>query len=101
MNAQAQRVDVLAGMDTVDACLHSLRMDAEVKAMHINRFTEVRTAVAELIQRDKAQREALEICEQWFVKHSPTAPLIGGQGDAEHPMLTMIRAALAGGCDHG
>lgn len=38
--------------------------------------------------------EALRTCEKWFVKHSPTAPLIGGLGDAEHPMLTCIRAAL-------
>jgi hypothetical protein len=39
--------------------------------------------------------EALRTCEKWFAKHSPTAPLIGGFGDAEHPMLTFIRAALA------
>lgn len=38
--------------------------------------------------------DALRTCEKWFVKHSPTAPLIGGFGDAEHPMLTCIRAAL-------
>lgn len=38
--------------------------------------------------------ETLRTCEKWFVKHSPTAPLIGGFGDAEHPMLTFIRAAL-------
>ena len=43
-------VDVLAVMDTVDACLHSLRMDSEVKAQHIARFTEARAAVAELIE---------------------------------------------------
>jgi hypothetical protein len=35
---------------------------------------------------------ALGTCESWFAKHSPTAPLIGGFGDAEHPMLTYIRA---------
>jgi len=40
-------------------------------------------------------REALETCESWFTKHSPTAPLIGGFGDAEHPMITFIRAALS------
>jgi len=35
---------------------------------------------------------ALGTCERWFAKHSPIAPLIGGFGDAEHPMLTFIRA---------
>jgi hypothetical protein len=37
---------------------------------------------------------ALECCERWFEKHSPTAELIDGT-TAEHPMLTSIRAALA------
>ncbi|MFT8234113.1 hypothetical protein ACLNBI_21500 [Pseudomonas guariconensis] len=48
------------------------------------------------VERDDATLiDALRTCEKWFVKHSPTAPLIGGFGDAEHPMLTYIRAALA------
>ncbi|RRV76595.1 hypothetical protein [Pseudomonas sp. p99-361] len=43
---------------------------------------------------DETLIDALRTCETWFIKHSPTAPLIGGFGDAEHPMLTCIRAAL-------
>lgn len=43
---------------------------------------------------DETLIDALRTCEKWFIKHSPTAPLIGGFGDAEHPMLTCIRAAL-------
>src|SRR5690606_27108027 len=39
--------------------------------------------------------EALECCETWFSKHSPTAPLINGHGDAEHPMMACVREALA------
>lgn len=54
-----------------------------------------RATVAELIERDMVWRDVLETCERWFAKHSPTAPLINGIGEAEHPMLTMIRAALA------
>lgn len=47
------------------------------------------------VERDEdVLTETLRTCEKWFVKHSPTAPLIGGFGDAEHPMLTCIRAAL-------
>lgn len=45
-------------------------------------------------RNDATLIDALLTCEKWFVKHSPTAPLIGGFGDAEHPMLTCIRAAL-------
>lgn len=45
---------------------------------------------------DAALVEALRTCEKWFMRHAPTAPLIGGFGDAEHPMLTHIRAVLAG-----
>lgn len=54
------------------------------------------SAPAEIDERAEAQQliEALRTCEKWFIKHSPTAPLIGGFGDAEHPMLTCIRAAL-------
>lgn len=46
-------------------------------------------------RNDATLIDALLTCEKWFVKHSPTAQLIGGFGDAEHPMLTCIRAALA------
>ena len=60
----------------------------------VEQIKDARAAVAELIERDRAQREALETCERWFAKHSPTAPLINGLGEAEHPMLTMLRAAL-------
>ena len=42
-----------------------------------------------------AVRDALETCERWFAAHMAVAPLIGGHGHAEHPMLTTIRAALA------
>lgn len=52
-------------------------------------------AVSELIEREKVEREALETCERWFAQFLPTAPLINELGDAEHPMLSMIRAALA------
>jgi len=45
-------------------------------------------------RHDETLIDALLTCEKWFIKHSPTAPLIGGFGDAEHPMLTCIRAAL-------
>lgn len=38
--------------------------------------------------------EALGYCEAWFVRHSPTATLINGLGEAEHPMLTCIRSAM-------
>lgn len=38
--------------------------------------------------------EALEWCEKWFSRHSPTAALISGE-HATHPMLSSIRAALA------
>ena len=49
------------------------------------------------LERDRAERlaEALRYCESWFERHSPTAALIGENGNAEHPMLTMIRSALA------
>ena len=71
------------------------RIDRENLAIRIARLEQRDAAVAELIERDRAQREALETCERWFAKHSPTAPLINGLGEAEHPMLTMLRAALA------
>lgn len=45
--------------------------------------------------RYDALAETLGYCERWFATHSPTAPLINGLGDAEHPMLTSIRAGLA------
>ncbi len=38
--------------------------------------------------------EALEWCEKWFSRHSPTAALISGE-HATHPMLSSIRAAIA------
>tara|TARA_Y100000748_G_scaffold242089_1_gene206303 strand:+ start:224 stop:1612 length:1389 start_codon:yes stop_codon:yes gene_type:complete len=38
--------------------------------------------------------EALEWCEKWFSRHSPTAALVSGE-HATHPMLSSIRAALA------
>ena len=50
-----------------------------------------------------AVRDALETCERWFAAHMAVAPLIGGHGHAEHPMLTTIHAALAAqpkGDDH-
>ncbi len=37
---------------------------------------------------------ALEQCKNWFEQFSPTAQLITGQ-QAEHPMLTSIKSALA------
>jgi hypothetical protein len=45
-------------------------------------------------------REVLGTCEAWFAKHSPTAPLIGGFGDAEHPMITFIASALSQQAEH-
>lgn len=36
----------------------------------------------------------LEQCKNWFEQFSPTAQLITGQ-QAEHPMLTSIKSALA------
>lgn len=48
-----------------------------------------------LTEHVNAQREALQTCERWFERHSPRAPLINGLGDAEHPMLTMIRGVLS------
>jgi hypothetical protein len=52
--AAAEKVDVSAILDTVDACLHSLNMDADVKAMHIRRFTGARSAVADLMKLVRA-----------------------------------------------
>lgn len=48
-------------------------------------------------RRDAEYAETLKCCRKWFERHSPTAPLIGGFGDAEHPMLTLINASLAKG----
>lgn len=95
-------VDVLAVMDAdgravalvADGC-DPVGLRRKQWESHLKRHDEARAAVAELVEREKAQREALESCERWFEKHSPTAPLINGLGVAEHPMLTMIRAALA------
>jgi hypothetical protein len=58
-------------------------------------LAQVDAAVAELIECEQVQRDVLETCQRWFAKHSPTAPLINGLGDAEHPMLTMLNRALA------
>jgi hypothetical protein len=52
---------------------------------------------AGLKTREDDLAEALSCCERWFAQHCPTAPLINGWGDAEHPMLTFIRATLKGG----
>lgn len=46
-------------------------------------------------QRVDELSAALVTCSKWFTKHSPTAPLIGGFGDAEHPMIIFIRGALS------
>ena len=46
-------------------------------------------------QRVDELSAVLDTCSKWFTKHSPTAPLIGGFGDAEHPMITFIRGALS------
>lgn len=52
-------------------------------------------ANADLIAAAPDLLEALGYCQSWFAKHAPTAPLIGGFGEAEHPMLTCINAAIA------
>lgn len=70
-------------------CFKSIAEEAIKRAR-----AEERAAVAELIERDKAQREALETCQRWFAAHSPTAPLITG-GSAEHPMVTMLNEVLS------
>tara|TARA_Y100000758_G_scaffold264259_2_gene203509 strand:+ start:574 stop:1221 length:648 start_codon:yes stop_codon:yes gene_type:complete len=64
-------------------------------------FTQMRTAAlyttpqpAPAAQDVAGLVEALEWCEKWFSRHSPTAALISGE-HATHPMLSSIRAALA------
>lgn len=51
-------------------------------------------ADAALISAAPDLLEALGYCEIWFSKHAPSASLITGN-EAEHPMLTCIRAAIA------
>lgn len=67
------------------------------------RQCEAESLVSESYRAEKEQQaariarleESLELCRSWFEKHSPTAPLIGDLGHAEHPMLTSIKAAIA------
>jgi hypothetical protein len=66
---------------------HVTRLQAENAAL------QQRLNVAD--QRVDELSAALDICSKWFTKYSPTAPLIGGFGDAEHPMITFIRGALS------
>ncbi|GHH52430.1 hypothetical protein [[Pseudomonas] boreopolis] len=77
----------------IDAAIDGMESPVRERRGHRDHLIDARAAAAELIEREKAQREALETCERWFAKHSAVAPLING-GVAEHPMLTMIRAAL-------
>lgn len=66
-------------------------------AIAIEALAAYRAAPAEADRRDAEYVETLKCCRRWFERHSPTAPLIGGFGEAEHPMLTLINAALAKG----
>lgn len=49
-DATAVPVNVLAVLETTDACLHNMQADADAKALHIARLSEARAAVAELIE---------------------------------------------------
>ncbi len=60
MNAGA----VLATMETVDACLHSLNMDADTKAMHITRFSEARAFFSEMMAENEDMKKLLRAQEQ-------------------------------------
>lgn len=79
--------DVQRVIDDLEAMLQGAPTPADPAAAHWLKVAQA-AEKSELV-------EALRTCEKWFAKHSPTAPLIGGLGDAEHPMLTFIRAALA------
>jgi hypothetical protein len=53
-----------------------------------------RVALATLAAAAPELLEALETVERWFVQHSPSAPCIDGI-ERIHPMLEMVRAAIA------
>ena len=84
MNEQAKPIDALAVLDTVDACLHQLKMDPDVKAMHIARFTEARAAIAELIK-------AAECAANFDGLHTKNIRAMPFADDA----MKALRAALA------
>ena len=52
-----------AVLDTADALLHSLKMDPDTKAIHIERFSRARTAVAAMAEREAALAMKLADCE--------------------------------------
>ncbi|WP_296257671.1 MULTISPECIES: hypothetical protein [unclassified Pseudomonas] len=70
---------------------------ADIHHDHVTRLQAENAALQQRLnvadQRVDELNTALETCGRWFAKHSPTAPLIGGFGEAEHPMITFIRGA--------
>ena len=58
-NAPMSAEEARAVLDTADALLHSLKMDPDTKAIHIERFSRARTAVAAMAEREAETSRAL------------------------------------------